>query len=145
MTDEELKRVFLPFTQADSSTTRRYGGTGLGLFISRRFCHMMGGELTCTSRPGIGSTFTVHVPTSVVDGDESRQESEFEFETVAYMHSGAKRVLVIDDDPLVRDLLRRFLEGEGYVVVTASDGVEGLRLAEEVLSLIHISEPTRPY
>ncbi len=62
MTDEQMAKLFRPFTQADASTTRKYGGTGLGLTISRRFCQLMGGDVTVTSKAGVGSTFEVRLP-----------------------------------------------------------------------------------
>jgi signal transduction histidine kinase len=62
MTPEQLGRLFDAYAQAEASTTKRYGGTGLGLAISRKFCQMMGGDLTVTSEPGKGSTFTVSLP-----------------------------------------------------------------------------------
>ncbi len=68
MTPKQLQQIFQAFTQADASTTRRYGGTGLGLTISRHFCQMMGGKITVYSKLGEGSTFTVRLPARVVGG-----------------------------------------------------------------------------
>ena len=68
MTPEQLKKIFKAFTQADASTTRKYGGTGLGLTISRHFCQIMGGEITAFSQPNQGSIFTVRLPVFVVGG-----------------------------------------------------------------------------
>jgi signal transduction histidine kinase len=63
MTPEQLAKLFQAFTQADASTSKKYGGTGLGLALSRKFCQMMGGDITVTSDHGKGSTFTVTLPT----------------------------------------------------------------------------------
>jgi signal transduction histidine kinase len=67
MTPEQLARLFEVFTQADAATTRRFGGTGLGLALSRRLCRMMGGDVTVESESGRGSTFTIRLPATVRD------------------------------------------------------------------------------
>ena len=128
MTPEQLAKLFEAFTQADAATTRKYGGTGLGLALSRRLCQMMGGDVTVTSEHGRGSTFTIRLPAEVAD-------SAVEAAPAAPVERAAPvigTVLVIDDDPAVRDLMQRFLVKEGFRVVLAATGDEGLRLAREL-------------
>ena len=74
MTEEQMGRLFLEFSQASSGTAAKYGGTGLGLAISKRFCQMMGGDITVESEPGKGSTFTIRLP-RIVDSKEAAAAS----------------------------------------------------------------------
>lgn len=133
MTPEQMGKLFQAFSQADASTTRQFGGTGLGLAISRKFCQMMGGDITVESVHGEGSTFTIQLPDEVA-GDKAAESPEVE-ELPARgvsVPEGAPTVLVIDDDPAVRDLMQRMLSKEELRVVSAADGKEGLRLAKEL-------------
>ncbi len=130
MTREQLDRAFDSFTQADASIARKYGGTGLGLTITRKFCEMMGGAINAESEPGKGTVFTLRLPVEVAD--QARPAAQ----VIAPAANGKSEpvraratTLVIDDDPVVRDLMRNFLGKEGYRVEVASSGEEGLRLA----------------
>src|SRR5262249_54813608 len=135
MTEEQIGRLFQEFSQADSSTTRKYGGTGLGLAISRHFCRLMGGDITVTSTPGAGSTFTVHLPRVVqspgVDLTKGRAEVALQPVHPIDEETEEPLILVIDDDVTVRDLVVRHLERAGFAAVAARGGQEGLRLVRE--------------
>jgi CheY-like chemotaxis protein len=131
MTEEQLGRLFQEFSQADASTTRQFGGSGLGLVISRRLCRLMGGDITATSAPGEGSTFTVRLPTEAVPALPVAET------TPAATSSAASQgcrgtVLVIDDDPTARELMATYLSDAGFAVETAASGLDGLRQAREL-------------
>jgi PAS domain S-box-containing protein len=131
MSPEQVGRLFQPFSQADASTTRKYGGTGLGLTITRRFCQMMGGDVEVDSEPGRGTTFTIRLPDRVVGVPEDAETATVEASPEPADAPGGL-VLVIDDDPNVRDLVRRTVEKEGFRVRYASGGEEGLSLARRL-------------
>ena len=141
---EQIVGLFQPFTQADASTTRRFGGTGLGLALTRRFCQMMSGDVTVQSVAGAGSVFTIKLPATIgkASGDAARSTEEGAASRVAEgtpepeddtLPEPRTCVLVIDDDPLQRDLMQRYLRKEGFVVRTANGGANGLRLAQKLL------------
>ena len=144
MTPEQLGRMFQAFTQADSSTSKKYGGTGLGLAISKKFCQLMGGDLTVTSELGQGSTFTLILPAQVRD-----PAAEAAVETIARPRAELPRphstVLVIDDDPAVRDLMQRSLSKDGYHVETTGDGQAGLELARKLKPAIITLDVMMPH
>lgn len=127
ITPEQMQRLFQAFSQADASTSRKFGGTGLGLVLSRRFCQMMGGDITVESEAGVGSTFTIQLP---VDGGATTTAGTELAGTIAEA-KGVPTVLVIDDDPAARDLMRRFLQQQGLQMAEAASGQEGLQLAKE--------------
>src|SRR5437867_4511693 len=129
MTPEQVSKLFRAFTQADDSTSRRYGGTGLGLALTKKFCQLMGGDVGVSSEPGKGSTFTIELPAKAGKPGAAI--------TVAPTPVPAPRassgcILVIDDDPAVHQLLTEALRSEGYALKFALNGAEGLRLAKEL-------------
>ena len=127
MTPPQLEKLFQRFSQADASTTRKFGGTGLGLAISKRFCELMGGEVLVASEAGKGSTFTVLLPARV---DKQVPEPPV-VRANGQATQGATTVLIVDDDPSVREIISRSLARESVRTIVASDGDQGLRLARE--------------
>jgi signal transduction histidine kinase/CheY-like chemotaxis protein len=133
MTPEQVGKLFQAFTQAEASTTRKYGGTGLGLAISKRFCQMMGGDLTATSELGKGSSFTATLPAEVAETPRpARAPGTAALEVASRAAALHSAILVIDDEPAARDLVQRVLTKEGYRVETAASGAEGLVLARQI-------------
>jgi signal transduction histidine kinase/ActR/RegA family two-component response regulator len=131
---DQQQNLFQEFAQADVSIARKYGGTGLGLAISHRFAQLMEGGITVESEPGKGSIFTVCLPAQVtadISEDPAPKVSQNEAVTPE-LKSHEDTVLVIDDDPAVRDLMSRYLTKSGFYPVTAADGEEGIKLARRI-------------
>jgi signal transduction histidine kinase/DNA-binding response OmpR family regulator len=123
MTPEQLSKLFQAFQQADASTTRKYGGTGLGLVITKKFVEMLGGTVTVESEFGKGTTFAITLPTAPPNETTSTT-------LPAITGTGnAPSILVIDDDPAARELISRALTADGYKVRTAATGEEGVKMA----------------
>jgi PAS domain S-box-containing protein len=119
---EAQGRLFERFQQADASTTRRFGGSGLGLAITRRLAQMLGGEVSFSSREGIGSTFLLTIaaePAEVRVADETMADGLLD----------GLRILVVEDNATNRLVARRILEQLGAAVETADDGLEGVTAA----------------
>jgi CheY-like chemotaxis protein len=126
MNEEQLARLFQAFSQADSSTTRHYGGTGLGLTITRHFASMLGGTIEVTSKPGEGSSFIMTLPDQPIAA--SAPAAAALPVSAAPDEGTGLTVLVVDDDPAVHDLLTAALAKENYRLLHARDGAEALEI-----------------
>ncbi len=141
MSPDQLGRLFQAFGQADAATTRKYGGTGLGLALSKKYCQLLGGDLVVESHPGRGSVFTAKLPMALPEAETA---------VTAQPPAGSKpepeagTVLVIDDDAAARELAQRALGREGYRVATASDGQQGLELARTLKPLVILLDLKMP-
>lgn len=140
MSQEQLASLFERFVQADASTTRRFGGTGLGLALTKAMTTMLGGLVKVESTEGVGSTFTVEIPTRYEQPEETFEPAEEPSSRPSHL----PLILVIDDDPSAREFLARFLTREGYGVETAANGEEGLRKAREMKPLAVLLDVTMP-
>ena len=137
MSEEQMSRLFNSFVQADSSTTRKYGGTGLGLTISKQLAILMGGDVVVNSELRKGTTFTATFLADFIGASDSvknlnQQTGSLIENVVSIENSSGKTVLIIDDDPTVSELMKRQLLKEGYKVVIAPNGKEGIRLARDL-------------
>jgi len=126
MTAEQAAKLFQPFSQADSSTTRKYGGTGLGLTISKRLAEMMGGEIWVESEPGRGSTFSF-----TANFGMGKEKAKKRFRTSPDLRG--MKVLVVEDNATSRDIFEEMLKSFSFEVTLASSGPEGLTQLENAL------------
>jgi len=138
MTPEQMDRLFQRFMQADETTTRQFGGTGLGLSLSRAFAQLLGGDIAVESTLGQGTCFTLRLPVAA-DGNQS-VAAEPSPATVAIRD----QILVIDDEAAQRELMTRFLERRGYAVLTAANGRDGLELARRALPRLILLDVMMP-
>ncbi len=130
----DLERLFQPFTQVDASSTRRFGGTGLGLTISRRMANIMGGDITVTSELGKGSTFIFAVEAEVVEWAAPKAVEEI----TAEVEDGRQMsVLIVEDHPVNRMILEAWMSSAGHVSTAAENGQLALdACAEQPFDLI---------
>lgn len=142
---KNIGKIFEEFSQVDNSHSRKYQGTGLGLPIARRLAQLLGGDLSVESIVGKGSTFTLSVPPNFKANDKAdiitppAQQKELpvvkqikEMELPAVKTGGETRILCIDDEPDVIEILRNYLVPEGFTVFGANSGDDGIKLAEKL-------------
>jgi signal transduction histidine kinase/CheY-like chemotaxis protein len=132
MSDQDIARLFQPFVQSDASTTRRFGGTGLGLALVDRFVEMLGGTIAVTSEPDFGSTFVMRIAREHERlSDIAPARTLPDHPTAPAQFTGDDRqslALVMEDEPSSVELLRRVLDRNGYRTIVARDGLSGIAL-----------------
>lgn len=128
--EDKLSSIFEEFTQVDASTTRKVGGTGLGLPISRHFVDMHKGKIWVESVPGQGATFTFTLP--LAKHESSRQDGDENSTMNNNGRAAGKVIVAIDDDPGVIQLYERYLEPQGYAVVGISSSKDIVPQVKEV-------------
>lgn len=144
MSDEHMARLFQPFVQADPTITQQFGGTGLGLTITRRLAQLLGGEVSVESALGAGATFTLTIPADYASATAATGAAA-EVDAVQGAE-GSPLVLVIEDEPDARELAARALTRAGFQVLGVGGGEAGLALARAkapALVLLDIFLPDR--
>ena len=130
--EDKFDKIFEAFRQSDGSTTREFGGTGLGLTISKNILELLGGYIDIISTVGVGSTFTICLPIHKEHTNNNDYDLLDDFKEKFYTIGNISSVLIIDDTKDVRELLQDYLSDENYMVYTAFDGYEGVEMAKKL-------------
>ena len=141
MSAEGVAKVFEEYTQAERSTSANYGGTGLGLPISKKFAEMMGGDVVVTSEEGAGSVFTLSVPRECPEYNEDEVDSN-----VINLDADDNLVVLVDDDVAMHDLIKRTISKLNLTLIGATNSEKGMELIREVkpkLILLDVLMPGR--
>ena len=141
MSPEGVAKVFEEYTQAERSTSANYGGTGLGLPISKKFAEMMGGDVVVTSEEGVGSTFTMSVPRECPEYSEDEVDAN-----VINLDDQDNLVVLVDDDVAMHDLIKRTISKLNLTLLGATNSEKGMELIREVkpkLILLDVLMPGR--
>lgn len=135
ISEKNMDKLFIRFSQVDASDTRKFGGSGLGLVISKQICELMGGTITVQSKEGIGSTFIAEIPLKVVKAAEVEAEKEAEKKDEAALfsinaHSKA-RILVAEDEPVNQQVIGKLLGMAGFSYDIAENGEKAIELFKQ--------------
>ncbi len=135
ISEKNMDKLFIRFSQVDASDTRKFGGSGLGLVISKQICELMGGTITVQSKEGIGSTFIAEIPLKVVKAAEVEAEKEEEKKDDAALfsinaHSKA-RILVAEDEPVNQQVIGKLLGMAGFSYDIAENGEKAIELFKQ--------------
>ena len=141
MSPEGVAKVFEEYTQAERSTSANYGGTGLGLPISKKFAEMMGGDIVVTSEEGVGSRFTISVPRECPEYAEDEVDAN-----VINLDDQDNLVVLVDDDVAMHDLIKRTISKLNLTLLGATNSEKGMELIREIkpkLILLDVLMPGR--
>ncbi len=130
LTIEEQKRLFKPFSQADASVTRKYGGTGLGLNLSRQLARLLDGDLTLEwTQPGVGSRFVLRLPTPLVVGQSAALVASIKNNPQSTIHKNfvGRQILIVDDNSDNQTLIQKYLQPYGAEIAIATDGMDAIK------------------
>ncbi len=147
ISEENKNKLFIRFSQVDSSDTRQYGGSGLGLVITKQIVELMGGTITVQSKEGLGSTFIVEIPLKLIKpAEENGEEQNKQNDPAAFSLSGhtKARILVAEDEPVNQQVIGKLLGMAGYSYDIAENGekaVELFKLKEYQAALFDVQMP----
>lgn len=125
--EDKISQLFQPFTQADSSITRKFGGTGLGLSICKRLCEMMNGTIDVVSKLNQGSSFSCTLDLPFVRSKESSPQNMLNLKISTFPSAGKLKILIVDDSSDNRALLKAYLKETQHLVLEAEDGAEAIQ------------------
>jgi CheY-like chemotaxis protein len=130
MKKEQLQKIFEEFSQASEDTTSKFGGTGLGLTITKTLVEMMGGSVDVASEEGVGSAFTLRIPRNYESFSLATTEAK-EIDDKIIASSNDPLILIIDDDKNIHDIIRRKLAGESLRIISAYNGFDGIKKSQQ--------------
>ena len=125
MDDEQQRAMFKPFTQADSSTARKFGGSGLGLSISKALIDLMGGEISVTSEPDVGTEFKFYVIAASYEGEQQLEVDQNVFAAQSQRYDDVK-LLLVEDNEINQEVAKAVFEDMGFEIDFADNGQEGV-------------------
>ena len=131
ISDANKSKLFIRFSQVDSSDTRKYGGTGLGLVITKQIVELMGGNITVQSKEDIGSTFIVEIPLKIVKASEQKTEKKEDSAVISISGHKRARILVAEDEPVNQQVIGKLLGMAGYSYDIAENGEKAVELFKQ--------------
>lgn len=135
ISDADRSKLFIRFSQVDASDTRKYGGSGLGLVITKQIVELMGGNITVQSKEGLGSTFIVEIPLKIIKPAEiaEEDESDKELDPAVFSLAGHSRarILVAEDEPVNQQVIGKLLGMAGYSYDIAENGEKAVELFKQ--------------